>query len=325
MPEPRRFRDLDEFSPTIDAAAEQLGISPTAIEKDYWISEALRAMTTQSADDFILKGGTSLSKGYGLVQRFSEDIDILILKNGRGLGAIDKLMKAIAHQTAAAIGGTTEAVGGAERGRHRAYEVHYPALRPATNLIRTAVLLEMGTRGGHEPNETAPIGSLLGDALAGTDTDLTTFADLKPFDLAVLHPGRTLIEKLVLVHAAGQRLSMDPTLQPDPRIGRHFYDINELLSHQPARQLLADRDHFDQILSEIADITEVFFNAEKMDIEIRPQAGFAASPAFDLKADVSTRFKKAYQNTMPDLYYGHDPLPAWNAICERVAQNRELL
>lgn len=78
-------------------------------------------------------------------------------------------------------------------------------------------------------------------------------------------------------------------------------------------------------LSEIADITQTYFTAEKTDIEIRPPAGFAASPAFDLKTDVSIRFKKAYENTMPGLYYGRDPLPAWNAICERVAQNRELL
>jgi predicted nucleotidyltransferase component of viral defense system len=59
-----RFRDSNEFGPTLDAAAERLGISPTAIEKDYWVSEVLRALAHRFEGDFIFKGGTSLSKGY---------------------------------------------------------------------------------------------------------------------------------------------------------------------------------------------------------------------------------------------------------------------
>lgn len=75
MTDSPRFRDLPEFGPTIDAAAERLGISATAVEKDYWVSEVLSALESEFAGDFILKEGTSLSKGYGLIERFSEDID----------------------------------------------------------------------------------------------------------------------------------------------------------------------------------------------------------------------------------------------------------
>ena len=56
--------------------------------------------------DFIFKGGTSLSKGYRLVERFSEDIDVLVLPGERGGGATDKLMKAMADAAAADIGGS---------------------------------------------------------------------------------------------------------------------------------------------------------------------------------------------------------------------------
>ena len=69
-----RFRDSAEFAPTIDAAAARLGISPAAVEKDYWVSEALRALASGYGDDFVFKGGTSLSKGYRIIERFSEDI-----------------------------------------------------------------------------------------------------------------------------------------------------------------------------------------------------------------------------------------------------------
>ena len=75
-----RFADLAEFGPTLDAAAERLSISPTAVEKDYWVSEVLRALSRDFAGDFVFKGGTSLSKAYKCTQRFSEDIDVLILQ-----------------------------------------------------------------------------------------------------------------------------------------------------------------------------------------------------------------------------------------------------
>jgi hypothetical protein len=74
-----RFRDSAEFAPTIDAAAAQLGIGPAAVEKDYWVSEALRALAGGYGDDFVFKGGTSLSKGHRLIGRFSEDIDVLVI------------------------------------------------------------------------------------------------------------------------------------------------------------------------------------------------------------------------------------------------------
>ena len=74
-----QLRELNEFGPTINAAAERLGISATAVEKDYWVSQAFRVLAKNYEGDFIFKGGTSLSKGYRIIERFSEDIDILVL------------------------------------------------------------------------------------------------------------------------------------------------------------------------------------------------------------------------------------------------------
>ncbi len=160
-----RFADLAEFGPTLDAAAEFLSVSPTAVEKDYWVSEVLRVLSRDFAGDFVFKGGTSLSKGYRLVGRFSEDIDILVVPGERGRGATDKLMKAMADGAAEGIGGSARGVGGSETGRHRSYEIGYPATREPTALIRTSVLLEMGVRGGTHFHEPVPISSLLGDTL----------------------------------------------------------------------------------------------------------------------------------------------------------------
>lgn len=75
--DPKLFKD------TVLATAEYFNISPAYIEKDYWITNTLRRLSqTSNADKVVFKGGTSLSKAYNLVDRFSEDIDIAVIDAG---------------------------------------------------------------------------------------------------------------------------------------------------------------------------------------------------------------------------------------------------
>jgi len=141
------FRDLAEFGATIGAAAEQLGISGTAIEKDYWVTQVLQALQQGFGNDFVFKGGTSLSKGYGIVERFSDDLDILILPGDRGKGATDKLMKSMGQTATSATGGQAERYGGSETGVHRAYRISYPATYEATSAIATSGRPRRGAEG----------------------------------------------------------------------------------------------------------------------------------------------------------------------------------
>ncbi|MGH9087474.1 MAG: nucleotidyl transferase AbiEii/AbiGii toxin family protein [Acidimicrobiales bacterium] len=319
-----RFRDLGEFGPTLDTAAERLGISATAVEKDYWVSEILRILVRDFGADFIFKGGTSLSKAYRIVERFSEDVDVLVLPGERGRGTTDKLMKAMGDAAANGVGGAATAIGGSETGRHRAYEVSYPATRKPTGLVRTSVLLEMGVRGGPHPHEAVPIGSLLGDVLGGAGTDLAEFEDLAPFEVVVLHPGRTLLEKLVLIHGLSQQLAADATGPVDRRSGRHFYDVFQLLGDRRVLDLLADRDQIEQVLISVEEIDRTFFGGGD-GVEVRPPDGFGSCPAFDPNSHISVRLRTAYEVTMPKLYFGAGPLPGWDEICQRVAEQRTLL
>lgn len=319
-----RFRDSAEFGPTLDAVAESLDISATAVEKDYWVSEVLRVLVARFRDDFIFKGGTSLSKGFGIVERFSEDIDILVLPRDRGRGTVDRLMKAMGEAAAAGIAGEASPFGGAETGRHRAFAVSYPATRAATALIQTRVLLEMGIRGGHHPHEPVAIGSLLGTALEDAGTTLAEHEDLQPFEVLILHPGRTLLEKLVHIHELSLRLVADAHLEPDSRSGRHFYDVHQLLGTQRVIDLLADHDQTLQVIASIDEINRTYFDATK-GASVRPEGGFAISPAFDPTTSVSARLRAAYEATMPELYFGTGPLPSWEQICDRVTQHEALL
>jgi hypothetical protein len=318
------FRDSVEFAPTLDAAAERLGISATAVEKDYWVSEVLRVLARDYADDFIFKGGTSLSKAYRIVERFSEDIDVLVVAGDRGRGTTDKLMKAMGAAAAAGVGGEALSVGGSETGRHRSYSVTYPATREPTALIQTSVLLEMGVRGGHNPHEPVAVGSLLGDVLAGAGTDLREFADLDPFEVDVLHPGRTLLEKLVHIQALGQQLVADRARRPDHRSGRHFYDVFQLLGDSRVLDFLSDRLEFGRVMASIEEIDRTYFGHGEA-AGLRPEGGFASSPAFDLVSDVSRRLRVAYEATVPELYFGASSPPTWEDICRVVSDRRELL
>ena len=70
-----------DFEQAILRAAEHFreqGLRPAIIEKDYYVTEALRVIAATAGDKVIFKGGTSLSKGWNLIQRFSEDIDIFL-------------------------------------------------------------------------------------------------------------------------------------------------------------------------------------------------------------------------------------------------------
>lgn len=317
------FRDTPEFEPTLDAAAERLGISPTAVEKDYWVSEVLRVLVAEFPDDFIFKGGTSLSKGYGIIERFSEDIDVLVLSGSRGRGWVDKVMKAMGQRAAAGIGGEATSAG-AETGRHRAYTVNYPATRSATQLIETSVLLEMGVRGGSHPQEPATIGSLLGDALGNAGTDLTEFEDLAPFVVSVLHPARTLLEKLVHVHDLSLQLEGDEAFTPPSQSGRHFYDIYQLLGDDRVLDLLDDRDQVTEVVASIDAVTQQFFGGTAGE-STRPSGGFANSPAFEDGSSATERLRNSYESTMPELYFGSSPLPTWDLIRERVTEQSALL
>ena len=157
-----------------------------------------------------------------------------------------------------------------------------------------------------------PISSLLGDVLEAAGTDLGEFDDLKPFEVAVLHPGRTLLEKLVLIHALAQQLAAGTGGPIDRRSGRHFYDVYQLLGDRQVLDLLADRDQTDQVMRSVEEINRAFFGGDG--IEIRPAGGFATCPAFDSTSNISSQLRdglrvhhaRALLRHRPASYLGRD-------------------
>ena len=149
-----------DFEQAIIQAAEHFaarGLRPAIIEKDYYVTGALRAMAATGINNSIIfKGGTSLSKGWNLIQRFSEDIDIFLdpLAFGQPLGknAIDRQLKRLrdavaAHPALTFVEGESQTIGGFGRNDSFAYTQRFGGPGDVANRV----LLEAGTASGREP------------------------------------------------------------------------------------------------------------------------------------------------------------------------------
>jgi hypothetical protein len=78
------------------------------------------------------------------------------------------------------------------------------------------------------------------------------------------------------------------------------------------------------VIASIDEITQRFFGGDE-GVSVRPADGFATSPAFDPATSISARLRATYDTTMPELYFGNDPLPTWEQVCTRVSERASLL
>lgn len=318
------LREQEDLSALCGQAGAILDLPSGVIEKDYWVTQALRALQTTYPEEFIFKGGTSLSKGFALIQRFSEDIDILVHDDGHtATKARYSRLKTMAQTVAKAVGaGGSTRLGGDRDGTYRIEQLHYGPETEMSKLMLPHIRLDIGVLGGVEPHGMRPIGTLLGDILREErGVDVSTFDDLAQFEVPVLHPGRTLVEKLLLVHTAVTRSVTDAPSLLRYRASRHYYDIHCLLGHEESCEMLADRQQFEVILADAAAISTMHFGG----VEPRPEGGFATSRAFHAGDALHAAIVAQYVDTMDAYYFGSGPYPSFDAVCKRVEEHRDLL
>ena len=254
--------------------AEATHIPMAHVEKDFWVTEVLRGVERCSAEmgvSAVLKGGTSLSKAFGLIRRFSEDVDVIVIASGQSTGQSDRCLKSFVAAAEASTGLQAVIDGDtATKGVKRTASLQYPT-EAATGALRPGVLLELGMRGGAMPTARRTVRSLLVDHGPAVGLGLD-FEEAEPVTLHVLAPVRTLIEKLTIVHHAALRGDENE----QARHARHYYDIWCLLRDQGTVKAL-DASPADVLSREVT----TFTTAAKMETSNRPPGGFAASPAFD--------------------------------------------
>ena len=244
------------------------GINQVAIEKDWWVTVTLKALfQTDCREALIFKGGTSLSKGFNIIERFSEDIDLAIGHSFFGIEKTSKSQREKLRKTARAYIHETLSVQLDARlkemgitgysienitqvqdknGEWKAIDsdkdptvilLHYPSIVEETiSYIPPRVKIEISCLSMDEPTEEREIRSLIGESFEDEDTDAGS-------RIRTVVPTRTFLEKLFLLAEEFQKEKPRSV-----RMSRHLYDLEKLMYTAYGREALADRSLYDAIV-----------------------------------------------------------------------------
>jgi hypothetical protein len=313
-----------DFEQAILRAAEYFrpqGLRPAIIEKDYYVTEALRAISLSAHDKVIFKGGTSLSKGWNLIQRFSEDIDIFLdpeaFTPSLGQNAIDRELKklrdfVVAHPGLTFLPSESQTIGGFGRNDHFSYIQHFGGPGEVTNRV----LLEAGTASGREPTSIVSLVSYLAQFLSKTGTSLGA-EDETSFPLRLLHFRRTFVEKMFAIHAKVELLKRDGT--PLGSYARHYYDLAQL-ARQPEVLAMLNSDEYSRIKADYDRISRKHFSRNYF---YPADMSFAASDALFPDRELVAIIAPEYEAQCRLLCYAQ--APTWTDFEVLFAELKTLL
>jgi hypothetical protein len=203
-----------QFEQLLRITSQRRKVAVAMVEKDYWVTHCLWALHAQGFDVWF-KGGTSLSKGFGLIERFSEDLDLklepgvvaalpsLALNNWKSdkAGPVGERRAHYEALGAVLVVPGVESVqvdptSAALKWRGARLEVRYPGkyVDELDDVLRPFVLLEIG-RARVTPSVTCDLSSFVHDELARVG-QLEAYTDNRPQAVRCVHPLVTLLEKL---------------------------------------------------------------------------------------------------------------------------------
>lgn len=324
-----KIRDERRFADLVGATAAALGLNPVLVEKDYWAVEALRSVRSGFEIELngavvriqpIFKGGTSLSKAFGLIERFSEDVDLLI-PVPQGEGGYTQ------SQRADVLKGCTEAISAAlsidgdrtagRKGVDRHWRYPYVSIGgdPILGGVEPAIRVEATVMAGANPHSRRSVSSMVADH-AATLRDFPAYDDLTLVEIDTLAAERTLVEKLAMLHDAS-RQALDGRPSRLSGAGRHYYDIAQILGPRAGlEQLNSDW------VAEIAADSDRWSEKGKYPFTPRPAGGFAESPAFTDDA-LAALVRESFDLTMTWVW--SDTKPSLNDCIAVIRANRDRL
>jgi hypothetical protein len=296
-------------------------LRPAVIEKDYYVTEALRVIAAGAGDQVIFKGGTSLAKGWNLIHRFSEDIDIfldpLAFQPALGKNAIDRQLRKLrdavgAHPALTFVHTASQTTGGFGRSDRFSYAQRFGC----PGEVAPRVLLEAGTASGREPTATVELRSYLNQSLQ--DAGLSVGAeDEGSFPMRLLHFRRTFVEKMFAIHSKVEWLKRDG--QALGTYAQHYYDLFQLAAQAEVVAMLQSAE-YEAIKADYDRISRAHFSRSYLPSDdMRFAKSDALFPALDLAEIISAEY--GAQCRM--LCYG--PYPSWAEIQARLLALRELL
>ncbi|MCK5323246.1 MAG: nucleotidyl transferase AbiEii/AbiGii toxin family protein [Desulfobulbaceae bacterium] len=310
------LHELSDFDQLIEIVSDELGITSQLVEKDYWIMHCLYSLTRQGFS-FQLKGGTSLSKGYKIIERFSEDIDIQIdpppgmeVKCGKNhdkpahIESRRQYYDWLANKIEIAGSESVERDHqfDNERFRSAGIRINYPSRLDALPGLKRGILLEVGFD-DITPNKPVDISSWAYDRAREKDVKI---AENLAFGIACYHPGYTFVEKL-------QTVSTKFRLQQESgefhaNFLRHYYDIYCLLGDADVQDFIGSKEYNEH---------------KKRRFRQKDVSRIAENEAFLFSdAEVLKQYQAEYEKTSGLYYKGMIP---FESILERIRQYIDIL
>lgn len=291
------------FKQAIAFTAQQMEILDIYVEKDYWVTLALHTIfENEIGKETVFKGGTALSKCFGIIERFSEDIDLVVLQAEDESG--NQLKKKLKKITKVAgtkieefeIKGITN-----KKGRIRKTAYNYAKeFKGEFGQVRDVIVIEATWLGKHEPYHKQNIHSYIFEMMQSTNQlELAKEYNLLPFEVQVLDITRTVCEKIMSL----VRFSCgDNAIESLKNKVRHTYDIHQLLQNKEVKIFFESPD-FDEMLLKVAQDDVESFKTDNSWLANHPNEALL----FRELETTWNAIKSTYNNQFKNLVYGELP------------------
>ncbi len=305
------YRDAIRFT------AQQMNLKPEYIEKDYWVTYALFTIfNNEIGNDTVFKGGTALSKCYNMIERFSEDIDLVVLRReGETDSKLKSKLKAISTVVETVlpevtIEGITHKMGMNRKTAH-SYNKEF---KGDYGQVRDVIVVEATWLGYFEPYTTKTISSFVGSMMISNgQQDIAEANGLLPFELLVLEPTRTICEKIMsLVRFSYGENPMDDLKKKI----RHTYDLHQLLKQDEFLKFFQSKD-FDNMLLKVANDDVASFRNNNQWLNYHPSEALIFKDLENVWNELKTIYKGDFKNLV------HGELPKEEAILETLKMIRD--
>jgi hypothetical protein len=319
-------------------AGNRLGTAEQNIEKDFWVCWVLDALFNRLAAGgprLLFKGGTSLSKGYGLIERFSEDIDITVFREDIDQPATVEELEALSRKKRDArldaikvacqgyIGGQlleqlqtllleTLETSNIPLDRARLEKdpddadgqsllLWYPAVTAEGNdYIRRAIKIESGAKSALDPHSPLMIKPYIAE-------DLPTLA-LTVENVTTVDPSRTFWDKVLILHGLRRWWEHRGELKGGgQRVSRHYYDVYRLLQSPVGERATDDAN----MAADCARHALMFFNRPHFDLASAVPGTYALAPSDVMLADLLRDY-----DAMAGMIFG--PIPPLTAVVKAI-------
>jgi len=298
-----------DFTALITFTAKHFNLIPAFVEKDYWITLALNKLAhSENVENAVFKGGTSLSKGYRIINRFSEDIDIAMINENLSGNALKTKIRNIEKEITT---GLTEIVEGGVTSKGSMFRksiFEYPTLLgKVDSIIPNRMIVEINSFANPYPNVKQEITSFVTEYLvASNQMKAVEEYGLQPFLLNVLDKRRTMIEKLVSIFRFS--FSANPRRTLSAKI-RHFYDLYYLAKDKECTEYI-QTPNFKQDFAELLAHDRQSFDTPENWVEKE----ITQSPLVTDFSELWNHLKDIYLVELPKLAFV--PIPDEKEIAE---------